>query len=582
MHPGWTGPAKDRRAFYVADRTEFLTGGLGVVYRATVRTDCLDVDPGMVVAVKQFTGDVSDDRFEKLRARAEALKQVDHPNLAKLVDVFVGPPFVAHPVDEHEATERFCAHVWIEGEPLADRCKTATPDEILRWGSEVAEALDYLHGHCTGPFAHRDIHPRNIIISDDGHATLIDYDTILADEGAETRTHALLPGTRFAPSERAEGLAGAQRDDRWSLARTFLYVLAGDPTGSMRLAEASSAGAAALKGIVADPVGIVKVLRRAIDGDDPSSADAMFRHIRRVTRRRARFPFARPPERRRNWAKSLAHQRRTPVGTARGRAVLALVVLVISGAALATVELVGHSPFDHPSRSNLGIVPPRTDTTTTNDTLNVVTVNQSSQVAASAQAYFAGGCKGGCAPTNLSLNAFVVQLDPYSGGWAEWTVQAFGTNPGGEGFSANVSYGWATLAGPGATGVGCGVLPEDVLTYFHVSCPGTSGSPAEVTFLDYPPVPPTVTFTVSNGQCLVRWERDANDDSDTPAPISASISVISNGVDISSDEVLPEPEGALGFPGPPGTTFSATVSLGNANGESVPTLASCTIRKRRS
>lgn len=43
--------------------------------------------------MKQFTGEVTDERFEKLEQRASALKQVEHLGLPRLVEVFVRPPF---------------------------------------------------------------------------------------------------------------------------------------------------------------------------------------------------------------------------------------------------------------------------------------------------------------------------------------------------------------------------------------------------------------------------------------------------------------------------------------------------------
>jgi len=317
---------------------------LGIVYQAVVKTDCLSVDPGTVVAVKLFTGDISDERFEKLRDRADALRQVDHPNLAKLVDVFVGPPFVAHPVDESEATERFCTHVWVDGVPLAERCIGATPEEILQWGSEVALALDHLHADKAGPFAHRDIHPRNIIISPEGHAVLIDYDTILADGDGQTRTQALLPGTRFAPPERAEGLPGAQRDDRWSLARTILYALAGDPSGTSRLADASAAAESALHGHVLNPVGVVFELRRVLDGHDPGTARNLSEILRRAGGRYRLFR-GNPSY---DWEISPIDRRRSGHSSRTRRLVLASGVLIIAGIAAGGAVLATRRP-EHPT-----------------------------------------------------------------------------------------------------------------------------------------------------------------------------------------------------------------------------------------
>ncbi len=288
--PGWTGPRDDRRSYYVENRTDFRSGGLGVVYRATTTSWRIGLEPGTVVAVKMFTGDVPEDRFAKLMERSVALREVNHPRLAHLLEVFVGPPFVEEPVEEDEAVERYCVHAWIEGEPLADVCLSASPAQVLQWGREVAEGLDHLHTHPAGPFAHRDIHPRNILITSDGNAVLIDYDTILVDGRSADRTAVLLHSTRFAPAEPAAGIGGAQHDDRWSLARTLLFCLARDPLSELRVADACVAAQAALSDTAADPEGVVACLRAVLDGEDPRSALELMTHLDRPLRHRRFLP----------------------------------------------------------------------------------------------------------------------------------------------------------------------------------------------------------------------------------------------------------------------------------------------------
>ncbi len=289
-HPGWTGPSHDRRSYFVPDRRYYESGGLGVVYRAEVVTQRLGLQPGTPVAVKVFTGDIAQERFEKLRQRGAALSQVAHPYLAKFLEAFFGPPFVDVVADDADSNERLCAHIWVDGEPFAVRCAEAPPLDILEWGRQAAEGLDHLHNHSSGPFAHRDIHPRNIIISTEGNAVLIDFDTILVDDPVGTRTELFLPGTRFAPLDRHPGLSGAQRDDRWSLAKTVLYALARDPLGLMPLGEAATAAVTNLAGSAADPRGVVDQLLSVLDGKDPTSATALFQRLMRPIHHRRWMP----------------------------------------------------------------------------------------------------------------------------------------------------------------------------------------------------------------------------------------------------------------------------------------------------
>lgn len=295
---GWTGPGSDPRSYYVSDRRQFLSGGFGVVYRATVDTDRLNVERGSLAAVKLFT-DISPERFAKLQERCKSLRYVLHPNLAQVFEAFEGPPFSADGVGDEDVIERYCAHAWIKGETLAERCRSATTEEILGWGSDAAAGLDHLHTHPRGPFAHRDIHPRNMIVTPLGVAVLIDFDMVLVEGTGGAVTKTLLPGSRFAPIDRRPGLLGAQADDRQSLARTLLYCLASDPDATLDLDAASEAATGRTERGEPGAERAVMVLRSVIEGRDTRSAAALIeqcrgqggvgtRYLRRQQVRRAR------------------------------------------------------------------------------------------------------------------------------------------------------------------------------------------------------------------------------------------------------------------------------------------------------
>ncbi len=147
---GWTGPPGDPRSYFVADRYRYESGGLGIVYRASVATTRCNLPPDTRVAVKIFTGDISPERFEKLRSRGTALSQVVHPNLARFVEAFYGPPFINPAFESVEPVERLSVQVWVEGDSLANRCETASASDILEWGRQAGEALDSLHADASG------------------------------------------------------------------------------------------------------------------------------------------------------------------------------------------------------------------------------------------------------------------------------------------------------------------------------------------------------------------------------------------------------------------------------------------------
>src|SRR5205085_8865172 len=74
---------------------------------------------------------------------------------------------------------------YVEGESLRDRLtreKQLPVEDAVRIASEVADALDYAHGHGV---IHRDIKPENILLHG-GHAMVADFGIALAVQAAGT------------------------------------------------------------------------------------------------------------------------------------------------------------------------------------------------------------------------------------------------------------------------------------------------------------------------------------------------------------------------------------------------------------
>lgn len=97
-----------------------------------------------------------------LRREVEVARTVSHPHLATVLDTHcdASPPFVVQP--------------YYEGRSLADWLDQGTAMEVpdaLWMGRQVAEALSALH---RAGWLHGDVKPNNIIVSQLGHATLID------------------------------------------------------------------------------------------------------------------------------------------------------------------------------------------------------------------------------------------------------------------------------------------------------------------------------------------------------------------------------------------------------------------------
>ncbi|MBI3447297.1 MAG: serine/threonine-protein kinase [Acidobacteria bacterium] len=143
-------------------------GGMGEVYRA--KDTRLDRDVAVKVLPEAFANN------ELLRARfdreAKSISSLNHPNICTLFDV------------GHQEGLLYLVMEMIDGETLADRLSKGAlpPDQVLRFGAQIADALD--HAHKQG-IVHRDLKPGNVMLTKSG-AKLLDFG--LARTAAEAQS----------------------------------------------------------------------------------------------------------------------------------------------------------------------------------------------------------------------------------------------------------------------------------------------------------------------------------------------------------------------------------------------------------
>ena len=161
---------------------EIGRGGMGVVYRAQ------DTKLNRHVALKVLPTDVvaDPDRRSRFIKEAQTASQLQHPHIG-----------VVYEVDEIDGVS-FIAMELIRGEKLSDmlnRAACSTP-RALPIAIEVAEGLACAH---EAGVVHRDVKPANVMITEEGHAKIIDFGlaklvAALSGDGEEFTVAATAPG----------------------------------------------------------------------------------------------------------------------------------------------------------------------------------------------------------------------------------------------------------------------------------------------------------------------------------------------------------------------------------------------------
>lgn len=203
-------------------------GGMGAVFKAT------DLQTGQTVAVKHLLPEALT-TDPSLRARViregEALRQLDHPNIVKLLDTFETAG-IYHLVLEY-----------VDGGSLAKMIEGygALPyNRALGLAVEIVDALARAH-HLR--IIHRDLKPSNILVMSSGTPKLTDFGTALLKNRERLTVGDAMPGgtVEWAAPEVLSGSSADERADIWSLGLVMYTMLAGrHPFQSDRLTETLS------------------------------------------------------------------------------------------------------------------------------------------------------------------------------------------------------------------------------------------------------------------------------------------------------------------------------------------------------
>ncbi len=202
-------------------------GGMGVVYLAE------DASLHRKVALKFLPAEMRQDDTARKRfiREARSAAALDHPYICHINEV-----------GESEGQD-FIAMEYVEGQSLCDRTAAAASGrpalplkEALQIAIEVAEALEAAHGK---GIIHRDIKPGNIMLTETGHAKVMDFglakkamapggvDVEDATVTALTRSGEAIGTLAYMSPEQLRGKPADARSDLWALGVTLYEMVAG-------------------------------------------------------------------------------------------------------------------------------------------------------------------------------------------------------------------------------------------------------------------------------------------------------------------------------------------------------------------
>ena len=188
------------------------------------------------VALKVLHRRFAQDRefVERFRREAEAAAGLSHPNIVAVYDR-----------GEVEGTY-YIAMQLLEGRSLkAVIDRGLTPEQAVPLIRQVLEAAGFAHRHGV---VHRDLKPQNVIVDDEGKATVTDFGIARAGASEITQAGSVMGTPHYLSPEQAQGQAVTAVSDLYSVGVILYEALAGRVPF-----EADSAVAIAMKQVSHTP-----------------------------------------------------------------------------------------------------------------------------------------------------------------------------------------------------------------------------------------------------------------------------------------------------------------------------------------
>lgn len=192
---------------------ELGAGAMGAVYRAR------HAETGQLVAIKVVARNLasSDTAMARFRREANILKQLNHPNIVKLVATgkYEGMPFYAMEYIEGESLDHVMA-----------RRDRITWEHVVALGKQLCDALQ--HAHDQG-IVHRDLKPSNLMVLADDTVKLTDFGIAKdLDVTALTEANCTVGTASYMSPEQCKGERDlTHKSDLYSMGVMFFELLSG-------------------------------------------------------------------------------------------------------------------------------------------------------------------------------------------------------------------------------------------------------------------------------------------------------------------------------------------------------------------
>ena len=206
----------------LADRyvvgNELGTSAMSRVWRARDQRLGRDVAVKEIVFPAPVPGGVRASLRARLMREARAAAGISGPSAVAIYDVV-------------EADQRsFVVMELVDGPTLETLVESEGPLFPARAAELGLELVDVLESAHSAGVVHRDISPRNVMLTRDGHAKLADLGIAsLKGDAGLTTTGVVLGSPSFMAPEQAQGEDSGPAADMWSLGATLYYAVEGRP-----------------------------------------------------------------------------------------------------------------------------------------------------------------------------------------------------------------------------------------------------------------------------------------------------------------------------------------------------------------